>query len=99
MAFDGAKGVEAELRIGGRSAARLRNWSLTGDPESGFVIVAELAERTAYFDAHGQLEARLQVGQRVWRWRQARAGDDSVELELLDAQRVRITTRGKPEVL
>lgn len=70
-----ASGTTGTLRIGGRQAAGLGQWSLRaaepapGEPE-GYVLIAPLTETDPYWlDTGGPFELRLTLSRSVWRWR------------------------------
>ena len=66
------KGIEGELRAGGRYAARLGAWS--GEIEAdGATITAKVADADPFWIERGPFTLALRVGASEWIWRGAEA--------------------------
>jgi hypothetical protein len=73
-----AKGVSGELRHGYQVAARFGAWTLTVERGalSAIVSVSNLEPDGFWFDQHPQ-SLRIQVGSRLWVWRDAERISDT----------------------
>ncbi len=69
MAFKGASGTTGEVRVGGRVAAGLRDWSAAVDGECWTIRAALADANPVYLDGPARKEVRLNLGKRIWRWR------------------------------
>lgn len=94
MPFHGGNGQSGEVRVGGRVAAGLRDWTLK--PEAGnWRVVAMLVDiNPLYLDSPAPKELRLQMGKRFWRWRNV-----SLERDEQAPARVAIGAIGEWELL
>lgn len=72
MPLTGAVGSAGELRVAGQSAASITDWSAEPAP-GGWHIRASLAEvADLYLNSGAPVEVRLNIGRRIWRWRNVR---------------------------
>lgn len=69
MAFGGATGTTGEVRVGGRVAAALRDWTATVEGDRWTVRAALAEVNPLYLDGPQPKELRLHLGKRIWRWR------------------------------
>lgn len=76
MSLMHADGLTGEVRVGGRVAAGLANWSLRpANPEKAIIrdwyLRATLVDPVPVFlTGGGRVEARVQIGKTIWRWRE-----------------------------
>ena len=83
MAFE-ATGSAGELRVTGRMAASLGEWSAerSRGEWSGHATVTDI---TPFYGMTDQYELRLFVGKRTWRWRRVDvSGEGSVQFRAHD---------------
>ena len=79
------RGQVGELRVGYQKVAELRNWSLDSE-----TFEAQADEVNAFWIDRRPLELRLQVGKRLWAWK---------DVELVDkGPPMRIRVSGKPNM-
>ncbi len=93
MAFV-AKGQSGSLRVGGRAAASLGEWTFTAGQEGqdggAWRVTAAVAAADPYWlDRGGPYELRLTLSKSTWRWRTVQAS--------VDQQSATITGTGDPE--
>jgi hypothetical protein len=67
--FTGASGATGEVRVGGRVASGLRDWSASVDGEHWTIRAALADANPVYLDGPQAKELRLHLGKRIWRWR------------------------------
>lgn len=79
-------GISGELRHGYQVAARFGKWTLTTKDDAGIVSVSDLEPDAYWFDQQPQ-SLRLDIGSRVWVWR---------EIEQIGPTQFRVL--GEPEV-
>ena len=86
-----AKGRHGSLRVGGREAAQLLEWTFTpGEPR--WSVRADLGTYDDYWLAsNGPFELRLPLAQSTWRWRNVAVSREYKTLA--------ITGEGEPESL
>lgn len=91
--FTGLSGRGGLVRVAGRAAATLTDWSVRMDPATHeFIVSAGVTDAVPlYLSPRYPSEVRLQMTKRIWRWQGA-------TVELLDD---RITARvcGEPDVM
>ena len=84
------QGSSGRLLVGGREAARLRNWTLE-HLEVGSVIRATVEPVNPFWLEHcPRFDLLLRVGSQTWRWRGIKA--------LVDQGLMRVYVEEKPEV-
>lgn len=73
MAFEGARGNGGEVRIGGRVAATITDWSASydGATETWSVGAGLSGVVDLWLDGAQTCDLRLKLGRAVWRWRTA----------------------------
>jgi len=92
--FSGLSGRGGALRLGGREAALLSDWSVGNDPDvrGGFIVRCGLADSNPiYLNPAYPGEVRLQMVRRQWRWRGCRLA--------IDGERATVWATGEPDVM
>jgi hypothetical protein len=84
-------GQTASITVGGRCAARMGKWRLSGTPSEGWSVEADLLEvNTIWLESATALMLSLDVGTKRWNWRGV-----SVERS---GNHITVTGAGAPEV-
>lgn len=84
-----ARGRSGRIRVGGREAAALGRWKLTGTSLQ-WTVEADLISTDEFLMAsNGPFEVRLNVGRGEWIWRKASLGESAP---------LTITVSGRPEM-
>lgn len=92
MAFGGATGNGGELRVGGRVAAHLGDWSMERDGGAWVIHAALVEPNPLWLGQAARYDLRLNVGAAVWRW--ARLAPDEIVITDTDC---RVETRSRFE--
>jgi hypothetical protein len=91
--FSGLSGRGGVVRVGGREAATLTDWTVSYDtPNRAYRISTGLADvNPLYLSGSRPVEIRLQMQKRMWRWQGASIGIDGV--------RATVLATGEPDVM